>query len=147
MNKWLYFAGGLLAGIILTIVISFAINRYNSSPSQANEDNKTEEGANEGRNKPEGVTFFDEPGDVINESHFSVIQVIADDAALVIGETSEGAFLGTVFAITNGDGKYYYDNEQINVPKGKVVRQIGIYKYPTKKDMIKTVPIITIMDK
>ena len=147
MNKWLYFAGGLLAGIILTIVISFAINRYNSSPSTANEDNNTEEEENEGRNKPEGVTFFDEPGDIINERHFRVIQVLTDDAALVMGETSEDDFLGTVFAITNGDGKYYYDNEQIKVPKGKVVRQIGIYKYPTKKERIKTVPIIAIRDK
>jgi hypothetical protein len=43
--------------------------------------------------------------------------------------------------------KYYYDDEKIETPKGKVVRQIGIYQYPTKNDFVKTVPIIEIMDE
>lgn len=49
--------------------------------------------------------------------------------------------------IVNRERKYYYDDEIVKVPKGKVVRQVGIYQYPTQNDMMKTVPIIMIMDK
>ena len=43
--------------------------------------------------------------------------------------------------------EYYYDDEIVNVPSGKVVRQTGIYKYQTKSEDYKTVPIIEIVDK
>lgn len=48
-------------------------------------------------------------------------------------------YTGTVYLLIN--------EEIIRMPDGKVVRQVGIYKYPTKSDFIKTVPIIEIMDK
>ena len=54
---------------------------------------------------------------------------------------------GAVYLLVNEDGKYYYDDEIIEVPDGKVVRQVGIYKYSTKNDFEKTVPIVQIMNK
>ena len=59
------------------------------------------------------------------------------------------SFAGDVllYLLRNNDGKYYYDDEIVGVPSGKVVRQTGIYKYQTKSEDYKTVPIIEIVDK
>lgn len=95
-----------------------------------------------------GVTMFKEPGDIIEDREFEVFQVIAKNAALVRGK-SDGSkyYLGNVYLLINNEEKYYYDDEIIKVLKDKVVRQMGIYHYPTKNDFIKTVQIICIMDK
>ncbi|MBO5630072.1 MAG: hypothetical protein J5965_13485, partial [Aeriscardovia sp.] len=55
-------------------------------------------------------------------------------------------YSGAVYLMTNEEGKYYYDDEVVRVPDGKVVRQVGIYQYQTKAEFEKTVPIIQIMD-
>ena len=49
--------------------------------------------------------------------------------------------------ITNDNDEYYYDDQLIKIPKGKCMRQIGVYKYPTRMNMEKTVPIVKLMDK
>ena len=54
---------------------------------------------------------------------------------------------GPVYLLINEEGRYYYDDEEIIVPKGKVVKQVGIYQYQTKAELEKTVPIIQILDK
>jgi hypothetical protein len=46
----------------------------------------------------------------------------------------------------NNEGKYYYDDQMVKVPEGKVLRQVGVYQYPTRQDIVKTVPVIMIMD-
>ena len=122
MNKWLYFSGGIVAGIVLTILVAFV---YRSCDS---------------RNGL--VKYFEKPGDVIEVSSFKVFQVIDDNAALVWGP-----FHSAVYALTNKEGKYYYDDEIIEVPEGKVVRQIGLFRYETQDKTEKTVPIIRIMDE
>ena len=134
MNKWLIFLGGFVAGVVLTFAGLYVLSH------------ETEEGlpTNTGI---EGVTMFDEPGEIINEKQFQVFQVIAENAALVTGNTYYGDSYGTVFAIMNRDNHYYYDEELIKVPKNKVVRQVGIYKYHAKSDIIKTVPIIRIVEE
>ena len=130
MNKWVYFGLGVIAGIVLTFVFAYI---YNASMAKGND----------------GLTWFEEPGEVVDVKSYRVFQVIGDDAALVEGQTYENLeiYTGAVYLLINEEGKYYYDEEIIRVPDGKVVRQVGIYKYPTKSDFIKTVPIIAIMDK
>lgn len=126
MKKWLIFGGGVLTGVVLTFVFAFIF-----SASRSNN----------------GVTWFENAGDVIDESSFEVFQVISEDAALVHGKSECGSYFGAVYLLTNGAGKYYYDDEIVKVPNGKVVRQVGIYQYQTKSDFGKTVPIIQIMNK
>jgi hypothetical protein len=48
--------------------------------------------------------------------------------------------------LVNDEGKYYFDDDIVEIPKGKVARQIGIYRYMTKDNMKKTVRMIKIMD-
>ena len=129
MKKWLIFGGGVLTGVILTIAFAviFAANR-----SQENN----------------GVTWFDQPGDIVPEKSFKVFQVLEKSAALVNGNSEYGdLYMGTVYLLTNDEGKYYYDDEIVEVPDGKVARQVGIYKYPTKNEIEKTVQIVKIMNK
>ena len=88
--------------------------------------------------------LFDELGDIIKENSLKVFQVLTDHTALVRNINS---YVGTVYLITNKDNEYYYDTQEIVIPKNKEIRQIGIYRYPTQNDVIKTVPIIMIMNK
>lgn len=132
MKKWLIFGGGVLTGIVLTIVFAFVLSKHNTNNN--------------------GITWFDKPGEVINGDAFKVIQVIGKDAALVMGKSDNtfnlgiDMYMGAVYLITNDEGKYYYDDEIIKVTDGKIVRQVGVYKYKTNSNSVKTVPIIVIMD-
>ncbi|MBR1688537.1 MAG: hypothetical protein IJ710_08430 [Prevotella sp.] len=132
MKKWLIFGGGVLTGIVLTFVFAFIF-----SASRSGSD--------------DGITWFEKPGDVIEVKAFQVFQVLGEDAALVKGQTYEDLdleiFTGAIYLLTNEDGKYYYDDEIVKVPDGKVARQVGIYQYQTKSNFGKTVPIIQIMNK
>ena len=132
MKKWLFFGGGVLTGIVLTFVFAFIFSASHSGGS-------------------DGTTWFEKPGDVIEVKAFKVFQVLGENAALVNGQTHEDLdleiFTGAVYLLTNEDGKYYYDDEVVRVPDGKVARQVGIYQYQTKSDFGKTVPIIQIMNK
>ena len=123
MNKWLIFWGGVVTGVVLTFLFAFFFSTSNS-------------------NSNDGITWFEKPGDVIDVKSFTVFQVLDKDAALV-----NGAFTGIVYLLTNEDGKYYYDDELIEVPEGKVARQVGIYQYQTESKFEKTVPIIQIMNE
>ena len=48
---------------------------------------------------------------------------------------------------TEFNGELYYDDQMIEVPKGKCMRQIGVYEYQTKSENWKTVPIVQLMNK
>lgn len=138
MNKWLYFGGGVLTGAVLTFLVLFAISS----------------GSNEDIQEDPGLTFFDQPGDVIESNSFKVFQSLSEGAALVSAENPENTEYenikytgGLICLLVNNEGKFYYDDEIVKVPGGKVARQVGIYQYETKAEMDKTVPIVRIMDK
>lgn len=126
MKKWLIFIGGVVTGMVLTFV--FALIFY---LNYSGLDDRT--------------TWFEKPGDVIDIEAFEVFQVLSEDAALVHAQSYR--YSGTVYLLTNDEGKYYYDDEVVKVPEGKVARQIGLYQYQTKSEFSKTVPIIQIMNK
>ena len=130
MKKWFIFIGGVLTGIVLMILVAFAYSANKSGRSN-------------------GMTWFEKPGDVIEVNSFKVFQVLYDDAALVHGKSHKNydIFSGAVYLLTNESGKYYYDDEIVEVPAGKVARQVGIYQYKTMSDFEKTVPIIQIVNK
>jgi hypothetical protein len=138
MKGWGLFFAGVFTGIIVMGFIDIL------KMSSNKETNDTEIVSKE----DDGITLFEEPGDIVEVKSFKVFQVLAKDAALVQGETKySGVYSGIVYLLMNKEGKLYYDDEIVNVPKGSIVRQMGIYQYPTKDDMIKTVPIIRIMEK
>lgn len=137
MKKWLVFVLGVVTGFVLTIVIAFILNMNASNNSGS---------INESANN-DGLNYFKEPGDIIETKSVEVFQVLAEDAALVRCESEHEMYLGPICLIVNDEGKYYYDDQIIKIPEGKVARQVGIYQYPTRNEDVKTVPIIKILDK
>lgn len=124
MNKYLLFGCGIITGVLLTIAFAWIVNTRDSSET-------------------EDIVWFDKPGEIVDEKEFMVMQVLADHAALVMGEKN----VGEIFMLSNADGKYYYDAETVKVPNGMVVRQVGIYRYLTEKNREKTIRAIIIIDK
>lgn len=129
MKNWGIFFGGLGAGVVLTLLVIFLIGlSMNASGGLY------------------GAKMFDQPGPIMHERSFKVMQVIQDNAALVRtkGDTYLDVYIGEIYLLINHDGTYYYDDQKIKVPSSKVVRQVGIYKYDAKSGDQKTVPIIEI---
>ena len=140
------FTGGVVTGFLLAVLLAFIISNAREKNSDSISEVRTEKESENGQ--MDGVTLFKEPGDIIDESSFKVLQVVAQDAALVNGMSSRSdLYLGTVYLLTNTNDEYYYDDQIVNVEIGQVARQIGIYQYPTKNGFVKTVPIIEIVKK
>ena len=128
-KKWVYILG-ILTGVVLTFIVLFIIAKATG-------------GANN------GMTFFDKPGQVMKESSYKVFQSLGEGYALANGSNNKGydLYLGLTVLLYNENGEAYYDDQIITAPKGKCFRQIGIYRYPTRMDVEKTVPIVMLMDK
>ena len=133
MKKWLVFLLGFIAGIIFTCILLFVIG------------SESDLGNN-------GMTFFEQPGKCLSTNNFEVMQVVGNDCALAY-EVEWDSFLqryrtkDLLVLVINNDGEYYYDEQLIKVPKGRCMRQVGIYKYKAKAGIEKTVPIVMLMDK
>lgn len=75
-----------------------------------------------------GMSLFDKPGDIIEESEFRVFQALDNGTALARGEGErKSVHTGITVLLYNREGDPYYDEQVIKVPAGKCVRQIGIY--------------------
>ena len=136
MKKWTVFLIGFILGIVLTFVILFVIGVHTSKTSKTNN----------------RVTIFEQPGECLSTNNFEVMQVIEDGCALA-HEVTWNSILerytstDLLVLVINDNEEYYYDDQIIKVPKGKCMRQVGIYRYPTKMEIEKTVPIVKLMDK
>ena len=131
MKKWLVFGGGFLSGVVVTFLVLIAI-----AFAKQNSDGLL------------GATMFDKPGQAVEDRAFKVMQVIDDNAALVTARSNAEYdwYHGTLYVMVNSNGEFYYDDQKIKVPRGKVARQVGIYKYTAKSGDYKPVPVIRIMD-
>lgn len=127
MKKGLIFLGGAVTGVLLTFLFAFMFS--SQKETSVKEDS--------------GLTMFEQPGDVITEKSFKVIQALEQGAALADGEEE----YMTTFLLVNDEGKYYYDHEIVKVPSGKVARQVGIFKYTSGGGLDRTVPVVKFMDK
>ena len=142
MKKVLIYFAGVATGVVLTFIVAIIFNKtYGDGKTESTTETVVE------NDEDNGITMFKEPGDIIDGKSFKVFQVLEQGAALVNGASDYDMYLGPVYLLINKDGKYYYDEEIVNVSKGKVVRQVGIFQYVARNDMNKTVPIIMIMDK
>ena len=130
MKKTLIYIAGVITGIVLTFL--FFILVYSGNNANNN-----------------GITMFDEPGDYIQGNRFEVLQEVRPGAALAYAEEKKygvSTFNGVLVLFVNDEGKRYYDDEIIEIPRGKRARQIGIFKYESKERIHKTVPVVTIME-
>jgi hypothetical protein len=136
----LIFIAGIITGFILTILLALILQP---------------------RNTDENLQLFEKPAQEIKANSFRVMQVLPDGSALAmvdnISNTLDNALSSTadnsvengtiVLFLNNNNNTNYYDRQIITRPSGKHFRQIGIYRYITKQEIMKTVPVIAIFDE
>lgn len=120
-NLWI-FIGGFFSGILFLVLVLFCIGKLSSND--------------------ERIVYFDKAGDVLGIDSAKVFQVLGDGTAALATIYPDL----TVLLVNDGD-EYYYDDQWIEMPKGKCFRQVGIYKYMTKNEFVKTVPVVQILDE
>lgn len=124
----LIYIGGIVTGIILTFVILLFVAKSNSdNPSNDN------------------MIIFEQPQQKIDAKSFEILQVLPDGNALATVESNEN--FGMIVMFLANKNATYYDNQKIEVPTGKCARQIGTYRYMTRNNIEKTVPIIDIVNE
>ena len=133
---WVYLLGvltGIVITVIVLVIIGMAMNVKNDP----------------GTRMTNGMSFFETPGDIVEPSSVKVFQALGDGAALAHckGKEEYDWYGDPIVLLYNEDENPYYDEQIINAPNGKCFRQIGIYRYPTKRGVNKTVPIVMILDK
>lgn len=124
----LIYIGGIVTGIILTFVILLFVAKSNSdNPSNDN------------------MIIFEQPQQKIDAKSFEVLQVLPDGNALATVESPEN--FGMIVMFRAKGNATYYDDQKIEVSTGKCARQIGTYRYMTRNNIEKTVPIIDIVNE
>lgn len=124
----LIYIGGIVTGIILTFVILLFVAKSNSdNPSNDN------------------MIIFEQPQQKIDAKSFEVLQVLPDGNALATVESNEN--FGMIVMLLANKNATYYDDQKIEVSTGKCARQIGTYRYMTRNNIEKTVPIIDIVNE
>lgn len=126
MKKALLFFGGFVSGIIATFLTLFLI----SFLIQAN------------NNELYGLTLFPKKGECIKTNgEIEVFQVLKPNAGLA---RTGNIINGIVVLLVNYDGKHYYDDQKIKIPRGKCARHIGTYQYTSMDERERTVPVVAI---
>lgn len=121
-----------VAGIVTGIVLIFAVGLFMAKSVATSTSNKD-------------VVMFEKPRGVVPGKVFEVLQVLPDGSALATVDDFESDNTGTVVLFVGDESTSYYDSQKINVPKGKVVKQVGTYSYVARNDIYKTVPVVEIM--
>lgn len=123
MKKFLWFIFGIAVGVGLTIAFSYF---YNGTDME----------------------FYDQPGQVMDESEYTVIQAYSNGTALASNDILAMSMGFGIVLLWNKEKTDYYDGQVVEAGKNQVFRQIGIYRYRTAQDnILKTVPIVELADK
>lgn len=155
---WLY-----LSGVATGVVLMLAINAFTTNNKDKDEDVKDEtenvskEVVEESEPLPPAQSdlnldevFFGketEPGEVFNERSVKILQVITPNGALVNGKDELGDYYGMLYLLLGDEDADFFDDQIVNIPKGKVLRKVGTYHYETQRGGSKTVPKVRIFDK
>ena len=126
MKNFLIFIFGMATMLILVIIIGFVSNTNN--------------------NGYPGLTKFEQEGKCIIARQIKIMQTLKPDMALAHAKTQPNAIYdpNEILVLLLGDETTnYYDDEKINIPKGKCAKQVGTYQYEAKMG-IKTVPAVII---
>lgn len=125
----LTYVAGIVTGCVLLFVIGCIINAKNSSAEK------------------EDIVMFDSPRNAVPGKSFKVVQVLPDGNALASVDNVYDDNFGVVVLFLGDESTSYYDDQKIEIPKGKVAKQIGNYSYMSRMNIEKTVPVVKIMDE
>lgn len=127
MKNILIFVAGMVTMFIIMILLGVAVNSSND-------------------NGYPGLTIFEEEGKCTSARQIKIMQTLEPDKALAHTKTQPNAIYdpNEILVLLLGDEKTnYYDDQKIDIPKGKCAKQVGTYQYEAKSGM-KTVPVVTI---
>lgn len=139
----LIFLGGVASGFILTFIVLGIIG------TTMNENGPTNTDTFYGND----LVMLEQPGETIKSDAFKVFQVLQDGSALAMVTDrhyfpgiSENYGLVVLFLSEKGKTSHY-DGQIINVPTDKKAVQIGTYRYISKDESEKVVPVVKIIEK
>lgn len=93
----------------------------------------------------DGRTFFVEPEEcIVSGGSLEVFQAIGNGTALV--KRKNASYDDLIMLLQAEENVEFYDDQVIKIPAGKCARQVGVYKYKNRMDMVNTVPIVKIME-
>lgn len=144
MKKGLVFVLGMIVGALLTLIVCYRLG------SDSLDDGGPGGSAPYGDS---GISMFSEPGDILALKSFKIFQVLPNGTALAQSTEKTNVrypnleYGDPIVFFLPEDGVTYYDDLIVKVASGKVVRQVGTYRYETKNEFVKTVPIVRILDK
>lgn len=130
----LTYLGGIVTGVIFVFILGVIANA-----SSQGEDGVLRD-----------VVLFEKPQQTIEADKIEVFQVLEDGSALASVKYSDDGNndnLGMVVMFLAKDGASYFDSQVIKISKGKCMKQIGTYKYMSRQNMEKTVPVVEFFDK
>ncbi len=132
---------GVLVGILLTNTINI------DQEIEKKDCSKTEK-----KIKDKNITLFDKPQRVLDFKRFKVEKVFDNGNALATvlnNRYSDMDILTSTTVLFLADkSSNFFDNQKIVVPKGKVAKQIGTYKYKEfELSDTQTLPIVAFFDK
>lgn len=119
----LIYVAGIVTGIVSLFVVGLFME-ISQATSASNDD----------------VVMFEKPRGIVPGKVFEVMRVLSNGSALATVNDIESENLGMDVLFVGDEKTSYYDGQMINVPSGKVARQIGTYRY-----MARTVPVVEIM--
>jgi hypothetical protein len=127
MKNFLIFVSGMITMFIMVVIFGIVMSSTSNSGYP-------------------GLTLFEEDGKCINAKQLQVFQVVEPNMALSHAKTKPNEIYDPnelLVLLIGSETTSYYDDQKINVPKGKRVKQIGTYQYEAKMGM-KTVPAVEI---
>ena len=120
VNNWIAFFCGIVVGATIVLAATYYLGE---KPPALNSNF--------------GIELFEEPGQKLEGmEEYLVLQVLPDGYAIAMGDLFRSVLIPP---LKNGK---YYDFQNVKLPKGKCVRQIGVYRYVNDDDFIKTIPVI-----
>ena len=131
MSKGVAYFLGILTGIVLTIGASIIIAKSQGEDPSSN-----------------GISMFEKRGQAMTEGSFKIFQTLDDKHALASGVSNEeyGWYMGITVMIIGNENDHIYDDQIIKKTSGKKFYQVGTYKYQTKSEDFKTVPIVALLN-
>lgn len=121
-----FFVLGMITGAILLLFVAMVISR--------------------GSSNNDGLVLLDKPGDYVSTNPFKVFPVLDSGDALAT-EGNGSLYLGITVLFYSSGNQSFYDDQIIEVASDECVRQVGTFKYITRKDSEKTVPVVRIFKR
>ena len=131
MKKFLIFLAGFISGAVVLLGVLLLIAK----------------GVENNSSQIQGLTLFEQPGEVMPAKSYEVLQVVAGGNALAHAESGFDTYFGMVVLFLADENSNYYDDQIFKVPLGQCVRQVGTYQYPTQNGGYKTVPAVRLYQK